>query len=68
MPSTYNFATQASPKVAEAFYKSSITEGIFSQDYDWTGEAAVRIYSVDDLPIRCRTTIGMPLPAPASAA
>ena len=52
MSSTYNFATKASPKVAEAFYKSSITEGIFSQDYDWTGVATVRIYSVDDLPMQ----------------
>lgn len=48
MPS-YNFATKASPKVAEAFFKESITEGIFSKDYDWTGVATVRVYSVDDL-------------------
>ena len=46
---SWNFATKASPKVAEAFYKESLTEGIFSQDYDWTGVATVRIYSVDDL-------------------
>ena len=52
MPSTYNFATKASPKVAEAFYKESLTEGIFSNDYDWTGVATVRIYSVDDLPMQ----------------
>lgn len=49
---TYNFATKASPKVAEAFYKESLTEGIFSKDYDWTGVATVRIYSVDDLPLQ----------------
>ena len=49
---TFNFATKASPKVAEAFYKASLTEGIFSQDYDWTGVATVRIYSVDDLPLQ----------------
>lgn len=48
----WNFATKASPKVAEAFYKESLTEGIFSQDYDWTGVATVRIYSVDDLPMQ----------------
>ena len=52
MPSTYNFATKASPKVQEAFYKESLTEGIFSQEYDWTGVATVRIYSVDDLPMQ----------------
>ena len=50
--SAYNFATKASPKVAEAFYKESLTEGIFSQDYDWTGVATVRVYSVDDLPMQ----------------
>lgn len=48
----FNFATKASPKVAEAFYKESLTEGIFSKDYDWTGVATVRIYSVDDLPMQ----------------
>ena len=52
MSSTYNFATKASPKVQEAFYKESLTEGIFSQEYDWTGVATVRIYSVDDLPMQ----------------
>ena len=51
MPS-YNFATKASPKVQEAFYKASVTEGLFSQEYDWTGVATVRIYSVDDLPMQ----------------
>lgn len=51
MPS-YHFATKASPKVQEAFYKESLTEGIFSQEYDWTGVATVRIYSVDDLPMQ----------------
>jgi len=48
----FNFATKASPKVVEAFSKESLTEGIFSQDYDWTGVATVRVYSVDDLPLQ----------------
>lgn len=48
----WNFASKASPKVVEAFSKKSITEGIFSQDYDWTGVATVRVYSVDDLPLQ----------------
>jgi len=47
-----NFASKASPKVMEAFTKESITEGIFSKDYDWTGVATVRIYSVDTLPMQ----------------
>jgi len=51
MPS-YNFATKASEKVQEAFSKASVTEGLFNQDYSWTGVATVRIYSVDDLPMQ----------------
>lgn len=47
-----NFASKASPKVLEAFSKESLTEGIFSKDYDWTGVATVRIYSVDTLPMQ----------------
>ena len=47
-----NFATKASPKVMEAFSRESLTEGIFSKDYDWTGVATVRIYSVDTLPMQ----------------
>jgi len=47
-----NFASKCSPKVAEAFYKESLTEGIFSKDYDWTGVATVRINSIDVLPMQ----------------
>lgn len=47
-----NFATKASPKVMEAFSRESLTEGIFSKDYDWTGVATVRVYSVDTLPMQ----------------
>jgi len=47
-----NFASKASPKVMEAFSLESMTEGIFSKDYDWTGVATVRIYSVDTLPMQ----------------
>lgn len=47
-----NFASKASPKVMEAFSLESLTEGIFSKDYDWTGVATVRIYSVDTLPMQ----------------
>ena len=47
-----NFASKASPKVMEAFTKESLTEGIFSKEYDWTGVATVRIYSVDTLPMQ----------------
>ena len=46
-----NLAEKASPKVVEAFYKESCTEGLFSKDYDWTGVRTVRVYTVDDLPL-----------------
>ena len=44
-----NLATKASPKVAERFKLKSCTEGLFTNDYDWTGVATVRVYSVDTL-------------------
>ncbi len=47
-----NFVSKCSPKVAEAFYKESLTEGISSKDYDWTGVATVRINSIDVLPMQ----------------
>ena len=47
-----NYASKASPKVVEAFSKESVLEGIFNQDYDWTGVATVRVYRVDDLPLQ----------------
>lgn len=46
-----HLAEQASPRVVELFYKESCTEGIFSNDYDWTGVRTVKVYSVDDLPL-----------------
>ncbi len=47
-----NLAEKASPKVVEAFHKASCTEGLFSDDYDWTGVRTVKAYSVDDLPLQ----------------
>ena len=48
----WNFADKVSSKVQEAFYLESLTEGIFSQEYDWNGVATVKIYSIDDLPMQ----------------
>ena len=48
---TINLTKKASPKVLERFKFGSCTEGLFSNDYDWTGVATVQIYSVDDLPL-----------------
>lgn len=47
-----NLASKASPKVVERFKIGSCTEGLFSNDYEWTGVATVRVYSVDTLPLQ----------------
>lgn len=46
-----NLASKASPKLVERFTKESVTEGIFSSDYSWTGVATVRVYTLDALPL-----------------
>lgn len=46
-----NLAEKASSKVVEAFSKASCTEGLYNNDYDWTGVRTVKVYSVDDLPL-----------------
>lgn len=46
-----NLASKASPKVVERFKLASCTEGIFSSQYDWTGVATVKVYTVDTLPL-----------------
>lgn len=47
-----NLASKASPKVVERFKVGSMTEGLFSNKYDWTGVETVRVYSVDTLPLQ----------------
>jgi len=44
-----NLASKASDKVAERFRLGSVTEGLFTNKYDWTGVATVRVYTVDNL-------------------
>lgn len=44
-----NLTKKASDKVAERFRLASVTEGIFSQRYNWTGVKTVQVYSVDTL-------------------
>lgn len=46
-----NLATKASSKVVERFKIGSVTEGLFSHDYDWTGVATVQVRSIDNLPL-----------------
>jgi len=47
-----NLAEKASPKVVERFKIGSVTEGLFSHDYDWTGVATVQVRSIDNIPLQ----------------
>lgn len=47
-----NLAAKASNKVVERFNIGSITEGLFTSKYDWTGVATVKVYTVDNLPLQ----------------
>lgn len=46
-----NLEEKASPKVVERFKIGSVTEGLFSNDYSWTGVATVRVHSIDTIPL-----------------
>lgn len=46
-----NLASKASPKVVERFKLGSVTEGLFSNKYEWTGVETVKVYSIDTLPL-----------------
>lgn len=47
-----NLAKKASDKVVERFRLESVTEGIFTNRYKWTGVATVQVYTVDNLPLQ----------------
>lgn len=47
-----NLAKKASDKVVERFKLESVTEGLFSDRYKWTGVATVQVYTVDNLPLQ----------------
>ena len=47
-----NLAAKASDKVVERFKIGSVTEGLFTSKYDWTGVATVKVYTVDNLPLQ----------------
>lgn len=47
-----NMATKASSRVVERFKINSVTEGLSTAKYDWTGVSTVRVYSVDNLPLQ----------------
>ena len=42
-----NLTAKASDRLSERFKLASCTEGIFSQKYDWTGVATVKVYTLD---------------------
>lgn len=44
-----NLASKASDKVVERFKIGSVTEGLFTNRYNWTGVATVEVYTVDNL-------------------
>jgi len=46
-----NLVSEFSPKVMERFKQKSVTEGIFSNEYTWSGVETVRIPSVDTVPL-----------------
>jgi len=47
-----NLAKKASDKVVERFKLESVTEGLFSDRYKWTGVSTVQVYTVDNLPLQ----------------
>lgn len=46
-----NLTTEFSPKVMERFKLKSVTEGIFSKEYSWTGVETVKISEIDTVPL-----------------
>ncbi len=42
----HNFESKAAKKLVEAYAKRSITEGIFTNKYDWDGVATIRLRSL----------------------
>lgn len=46
-----NYAGAFSPKVAEAFFKESLTDSATGKDYSFTGNKTVRVFTVDTVPL-----------------
>jgi N4-gp56 family major capsid protein len=53
-----NLTTKYSPKVAERFYKSSLTGAAASTEYDFEGIKTLKVYSVDTVPLGNYTRSG----------
>ena len=48
---TINLTEKADPKVMERFKQKSVTEGLFSNEYSWEGNATVKFPSIDTVPL-----------------
>lgn len=46
-----NLVTRVEPKVMERLYKESVTQGIFSNRFNWAGARTIEIMSVDNVPL-----------------
>lgn len=46
-----NLVTKVEPKVMERLYKESVTQGLFSNQYNWAGVRTIEIMSVDNVPL-----------------
>lgn len=44
-----NLITRVEPKVMERLYKESVTQGLFSNQYNWAGARTIEIMSVDNV-------------------
>lgn len=49
--SAINYATAFSPKVAESFFKESLTDSATGKDYSFSGAKTVRVFTVDTVPL-----------------
>lgn len=46
-----NLITRTEPKIMERLYKESVTQGLFSTNYNWAGAQTIEIMSVDTVPL-----------------
>jgi len=49
---TINLTEKASPKVLERFKIGSMTEGLFSHEYEFTGVKTLKVYSIDTMEVQ----------------
>ena len=46
-----NLLSRTEPKIMERLYKESVTQGLFSNNYNWAGVQTIEIMSVDTVPL-----------------